>query len=349
MKKIFIILVMFALNSLFADNLIGEYVGTVKADRSNFHANPQLAFQVYREGDTYKIGIYQDLWKRATPYLKFDAKAKNGVIEFENKGYFKFTGKIDGEKVSGTFTDKYYEHDQEKIFTVNFELPKLDRKSPTLGMVPPSGAQVLFDGKNLDQWRTANNMSMPWKVVGNDKDAYFEVAKIKDSSGHSKGSDIVTKKKFKNDFKLHLEFMIPDEMGKTLGQHRANSGAFMGRFEVQILDSFGADGMWNECGALYKFMPPQINASLPPLVWQTYDIEYKGPKYVNGKMTAFPKITVFHNGMQVHKDVELKEATGHEGRNRDISRMGDGPVEIKLQDHDNPIAYRNIWIVEENK
>jgi glucan biosynthesis protein len=141
--------------------------------------------------------------------------------------------------------------------------------------------------------------------------------------------------------------MIPDEMNKTLGQHRANSGVFMGRFEVQILDSFGADGLWNECGALYKVMPPHINASLPPLQWQTYDIEYKAPKYKNNKIDEYPEITVYHNGMQIHKDIKLKEGTEHEGRNRDISRMGDGPVDIKLQDHGNPIAFRNIWILEE--
>ena len=338
---------MSALASLFADNLIGEYVGTVKADKANFSRNPQLAFHVYREGETYKIGVYQDLWKRATPYIKFDAKAKNGVIEFANKGGNKFTGKIDGEKVSGTIISTYRENDEDKTIEIKFELPKLNRKSPTLGMSAPKGAEVLFDGKNLDQWRAANNMPMPWKLVGKGKDAYFEVAKAKDSSGKMKGSDIVSKKKFQNDFKLHVEFMIPDEMNKGLGQHRANSGVFLGRFEVQVLDSFGVDGAWNECGALYKVMPPQINMSLPPLVWQTYDIEYKAPRFKNGVMSEYPEITVFHNGVQIHRNIKMKESTEHEGRNRDLSKMTDAPIEIKLQDHGNPVMYRNIWVVED--
>ena len=341
-------LTMLASATLFGDELVGEYVGLVKADKQNFRSNPQLAFQVHREGDTYKIGIYQDLWKRATPYSTFEAKATNGLIEFENIGSYKFTGEITADKIIGKLTDKFRnKENKEEEFEVKFELPKLDRKSPTLGEKAPKGAVVLFDGKNLDEWRSTNN-NIPqahWKVVKKGKDAYFEVAKFKDANGKDHGGDIATKKKFK-DFKLHIEFMIPDEMKKTLGQHRSNSGVHLGYFEVQILDSFGAAGLWNECGSLYKVMPPQINASLPPLKWQTYDIDYKSAKYVNGKIAEYPVITVFHNGMQIQKDIVMKETTEHEGRNRDINRVGEGPVEIKLQDHGNPIMFRNIWVLE---
>ncbi len=352
MKKILALLACSLGLSLFAsDNLVGEYVGTIKADKGNFRSNPQIAFLVFKEGDTYKVRIYQDLWKRAVPYESFELKAENGALKFENKGHYKWTAEISNNKVVGKLTDK----DKEVPFDVKFSVDKLERKSPTLGMPAPKNAVVLFDGKNLDEWRAANNMEMPWKIIKEGKDVCFEVAKkevIENKNGkeekHMRGSDIVSKKKFKN-FKLHIEFMIPDEMNKTLGQHRANSGVFMGRFEVQILDSFGADGLWNECGALYKVLPPQINASLPPNQWQTYDIKYEAPKYKNGKMIEFPEISVSHNGMQIHKEIKLTEGTEHEGRNRDISRMGDGPVEIKLQDHGNPIRFRNIWVVEDDK
>lgn len=340
MKKLLGIILAFASCALFAeDKLVGEYVGTIKAEKGNFRANPQLAFQVYKEENTYKVVITQDLWKRSTNYAKYDAKAQNGVIYFENLGQYKFTGEIDGNSAKGKITDK----DKDVAFDVEFSIDKIDRKSPTLAAKAPKNAIVLFDGKNFNEWRMANNKDMNW-TLGKDADGMGYMQVFNSRSGGN--SDIVTKKKFKK-FKMHIEFYIPNEMHMTLGQHRGNSGIFMGRFEIQVLDSFGADGLWNECGALYKVMPPHVNYSLPPEKWQTYDIEYEGPEYKHGKMTELPEITVYHNGKLIHKDFEIYEGTEHEGRNRDISRMGDGPVEIKLQNHGNSIRFRNIWLVED--
>lgn len=325
-----------ALSQLFAqDPLVGEYAGRITAPKGEFDGNPEICFRVHKEGDTYKIDIQRDLWRRAAYYTRFDAKAKDGKIEFEN-GWRKIKGVITPEGVKGTLWDRY--DDQDHMF--EFDLKKLDRKSPTLGMKPPKGAVVLFDGTSLDAWKAGNGKPIAWKI--NRKEKFVQAAK--DSEG--RGSDIMTKRRFK-DCRLHIEFRNPDQSNKGgMGQHRGNSGVFFGRFEVQVLDSFGSEGGWDECGALYKFMPPQLNASLPPEVWQTYDIEFIGAKDKNGKLDKYPRITVKHNGMTIHNDVEITEGTEWLSKNRWLKNLREGEFEIKLQFHGDPVSFRNIWLEE---
>jgi len=199
------------------------------------------------------------------------------------------------------------------------ELDRVDRKSPTLGTKPPAGAKVLFDGTNADAWQNGR-VEEGLLVQGTTSKATF-------------GSH-----------KLHLEFRIPYQP-EDRGQGRGNSGLYLqGRYEVQMLDSFGLEGKDNECGGIYSVKKPDVNMCLPPLAWQTYDVEYTAAKFDDaGKLTANPRVTVSHNGVVIHKDVELP---GERSTTAAPVKPGPGLGPVYLQDHGNPVRYRNIWVVE---
>jgi hypothetical protein len=199
-----------------------------------------------------------------------------------------------------------------------FSLAKVQRKSTTLGKTPPPGATVLFNGTNTDAW--VNGRMTEDKLL-------------------MEGTQ--TKKSYKN-FILHLEFMT-SFMPESRGQARANSGVFLdGRYEVQVLDSFGLEGENNECGGIYTVMKPTVNMAYPPLSWQTYDIEFFAPVFdADGKKTKNAVVTVIHNGVRIHDRVEIPKHTagGQEG-------PMNGP--IQCMNHGDPIRYRNIWVMERN-
>lgn len=214
-------------------------------------------------------------------------------------------------------------------------VPKVVTTAPSfsLGAQAPSDAVVLFDGKDLSQWRS-NKGPAGWKV----ENGYTE--SVKDAGV------IRTKDEF-GDFQLHLEFAEPE---KVIGnsQDRGNSGVIIyGRFEVQILDSYNnrtyADG---QCGAMYGQWPPLANACKPPGEWQSYDIIFEGPRWdESDKLTKKANVTVIQNGVVLH---HRKEFIG-EVRHRDVARYSRalpprGP--IVLQDHGNPVRFRNMWIRE---
>jgi hypothetical protein len=147
-----------------------------------------------------------------------------------------------------------------------------------------------------------------------------------------------------HDFQMHLEFRTP-YMPQARGQGRGNSGVYIQqRYEVQILDSFGLDGVDNECSGLYKQTAPAVNMCLPPLAWQTYDIWFTAARFsANGKSkVANARITVLHNGVPVHSNREVTNKTG--------GGKVEGPEDfpINLQDHGNPVTFRNIWLVSED-
>lgn len=199
------------------------------------------------------------------------------------------------------------------------KLKKVTRKSPTLGKEPPAGAVVLFDGKNADAWKNGRVSDEGWLMQG------------------------VTSKQTFRDFTLHLEFMLPFQPEDSL-QGRGNSGVYLqGRYEVQMLDSFGLEGKQNECGGLYSVRACDLNMCFPPLSWQTYDIEYTAARYQDGKLATNPRITVRHNGVVIHNNVELP---GKRSTTAAPVKPGDAPGPIYLQDHGNPVRYRNIWVVE---
>ncbi len=213
-----------------------------------------------------------------------------------------------------------------------FKAAKPDDLQPAATIPPPAGAIVLFDGTPaaLEKWeKRGGKGSVQWKLA----DGAMEGVK-----GHG---DIVTKDKFAGKFKLHVEFRVPYEpAGK--GQGRGNSGVYVqGRYEVQVLDSYGLKSGKNDCAAIYNVSAPSANACKAPTVWQAYDIEFTAPKFENGKKAEPARMTVYHNGVKVQDDVAVPVDNTTAGLGGDPA----APGPILLQDHGHPIQYRNVWLL----
>jgi len=157
-------------------------------------------------------------------------------------------------------------------------------------------------------------------------------------------SGMLTRQKFTN-FTLHIEFRLPF-MPNSNGQGRGNSGVYLqGRYEVQVLDSYGLEGKDNECGGIYKVGAPTVNMCAPPMQWQSYDIDFTAPTFNSfGEKIADARATVNHNGVIIHDNIAIPKPTGGA-----INMNTDKPGVLLLQDHGNPVQYRNIWIVEKTK
>jgi hypothetical protein len=214
----------------------------------------------------------------------------------------------------------------------------MDRPSPPVvdpGSAdrPPSDAIVLIGGKDLSQWRMRDGEPATWKV----EPGYVEIV--------PGAGDLVTTRTF-GDCQLHLEWTTPSP-AKGEGQDRGNSGVFlMGRYELQVLDSYRsrtyADG---QAAAIYGQFPPLVNASLAPGEWQAYDIVFRRPRFDrNGRLVSPARMTVFHNRVLVHDNVELVGATAH--RVRATYTAHPDRLPLQLQDHGSPVRYRNVWVRE---
>ncbi|MGZ0170340.1 MAG: 3-keto-disaccharide hydrolase [Planctomycetales bacterium] len=280
----------------------GEYEGAI--------GDKKVGLQLIALGDgkfdvvAYRGGLPGAGWNKEAP-AKLKGETVDDVTTITGPNW---QAKIKGGIVSGT------------VGLVSVEAKKITRKSPTLGAKPPKRATVLFDGSNIDAWESG-------KLVEEGKHKYL-------------GVEARTKEKFEN-FTLHLEFRTP-YMPKSRGQGRGNSGMYLiDQYECQVLDSFGLEGKDNECGGIYSISKPDLNMCLPPLSWQTYDVEFAASKFDReGKRTAPGVTTIRLNGVIIHDKRVLSKPTPG-GRQSD-----EKPGALFLQNHSNPVVYRNIWIVK---
>lgn len=282
----------------------GEYVGAIKTE----DGEQKIGVQVIALGNGkfravgHHGGLPGDGWDLKDKH-EVAGELKDGCVTFK-------TNDVSAELRDGVITIR------DNSGNSLGECKKTLRKSPTLELKPPAGAIVLFDGSSADK---------------------FNGGKL---DGNLLVQGVTSKQKFQ-DFTLHLEFML-SYMPTASGQGRANSGCYaQGRYEVQILDSFGLSGEHNECGGIYTVKKPDVNMCFPPLSWQTYDIDFKAAKYDSaGKKTSDARMTVKHNGVVIHDDVAVPKSTT-------AAPVAEGPEPgpIYLQDHGNPIRFRNIWVV----
>ncbi|QDT36569.1 3-keto-disaccharide hydrolase [Stratiformator vulcanicus] len=283
----------------------GEYVGTIEYD----DAPLRLGVQVVALGNQkFKFTVCPGGLPGAG-FVGTDKLETEGILE---EGKIKFgddekSGVWEKGKIACYLGDK-------SVGT----LDRIERESETLGKAPPEGAVVLFDGTSTDAWKNASMTEDGLLNVGT-----------------------TSKQKF-GDHSVHLEFRTP-YMPASRGQKRGNSGAYLlGRYEVQVLDSFGLEGKDNECGGIYKVSKPRMSMCFPPLTWQTYDIDFKAPRFDDaGMKTEDARITVRHNGVLIHNDIAVPKIT--QG-GRGSEEVPTGP--LYLQNHGNPVHYRNVWVVE---
>lgn len=261
--------------------------------------------------DVYKIYLREDLGAGKVGKVELDGKAEGDAVTFKNKGGdVEWAASWAPGALKGTAGG------------AAFEAKRVQRKSPTIGKPAPAGAIVLIDGKNFDNVSPTKTPE-EWKIG---EDGSIQITK----------GDVRSKQQFDGSFDYHVEFLCP-LVSSQRGQGRGNSGCYLPNGdEVQVLDSFGMDTYkGGGCGGLYNYKDPDVFdvfslASLPPLEWQTYDMEYRVEK-ADGKLTGKPKVTVWHNGIKIHDAAELKFP----------AKKGD----VHWQDHGNPVRYRNIWLL----
>jgi hypothetical protein len=295
----------------------GEYAGTVAHDGQPLPFGVQVIALGEGKFDVvgYPGGLPGDGWTQPNKIKGTGARTGEGdaaVVKVEalDWGGNKRTGEIrDGALVV-----------QSDSGSEIARLPKASRSSATLGQKPPEGAILIYDGMG-----TSTDTS---KLVG---------GRVSEDGLLMEG--VTTKDTF-GDALWHIEFRLPYQP-KDRGQGRGNSGAYlMGCYETQMLDSFGLEGKDNECGGIYKAAAPVVNMCLPPLAWQTYDIDVTAPRFEGDKKVANARLTVRHNGTMIHDNVEVPAITPSGPLKQEAPQ---GP--LYLQNHGNPVRYRNIWVL----
>ena len=301
------------------DPFLGEYRGGSQMHRAD---SPQMVeAKVWPVKDGYRAAILDH---------------SGGRIELEGKvedGKLVLAGAAGDVQWRATVADGKFS--AESTGGGKLDLKAYERTPPTLGEKPPAGAVVLLpfeEGKktNLDAWQSMKGEPAGWEILD-------------DGSVRVNGRGNVQTKQAFGGVRLHVEFCCP-YMPTASGQGRGNSGVYLqSRYECQVLDSFGLAPKDNECGGIYSVSAPKEIASLPPGRWQTYDITFKAPKVQDGKIVEPAVMSVVHNGIPIHENVKIDHVTTAGVKGPVVS-----PAPLMLQDHGNPVRYRNIWLVESN-
>jgi hypothetical protein len=298
-------------NEAALDPIMGEFAGTMSLTNAlTVKAEGKV---IADEDGKYRIVILYPAGDPKATRIELAGVGKDGSVAIKDGGA---TGSVSKDSLTV------------ELKQGTAKMTRVERKSPTLGKQPPAGAVVLLpfeEGKptNIEQWANKHWVCLP------------------DGSILVRQGDSRTNKEF-GDCKLHVEFCVPF-MPAARGQGRGNSGVYMhGRYEIQVLDSFGLTENGGECAAIYGQKVPEVNSSLPPGQWQTYDVDFKAPQFdAAGKQTTGAVITILHNGVKVIDAFETKNVTG--GASGAPAKTGP----VRLQDHGNPMRFRNIWLVEE--
>lgn len=311
------------------DPAMGDWQGGWKlSDESD--SGPLVAQVIAMGKGEYKANFLEVFDTRMEPIGILVGRLEGGAVLLAGRAYhsgidFNVNAKIEAGKLTGDFAGQDVKG--------TFALERVFRVSETMGAKPPKGAVVLFNGKNLKEWRRADAKE------GEDDTARWELV---DGAMRVKGGSIVTRKQFM-DSAVHIEFRSPF-MPEARGQGRGNSGVYLqGRYEIQVLDSYGLRGESNECGGIYGVGAPRVNMCAPPGQWQTYDITFAAPRYDGaGKKISDAIMTVLHNGVLIHDQVKMGAETAG-----GVGGSATEPGGIFLQDHGNAVEYRNVWLVEQ--
>jgi hypothetical protein len=291
------------------DPLVGDWQG----------AGGVVAQVTLDEHGDYQANLLKAFDAEDPALVTLHGQLANGRLSLRGAGW---SGKIDQARFTGANDG------------VSFDLQHVTRPSPTLGAKASTGAVVLFDGKNMDAWANKKGKEWlvedgpaPWKIVDG---GILEVVP-------GTGGGIISHQKF-GDCHLHLEF-------RTVGAP-SNSGVFLQtRYEANINETYGRldgtpNGGLDNCTP--KGTPPRVRASRPPLEWQTFDIDFRAPRFdAAGNKTASARATVLLNGVKIYDQQELNPPTGAAGR---LGEAATGP--LMLQEHGMPVQFRNIWLVE---
>ncbi len=280
--------------------------------------------QVYYVKGVYKVNLVKDLIARESPVAVLTAEKNGDVLSFT--GTNGWTGRLAEGKLSITNgTEKY-------------DMRPFARNSPTINAAPPKGAIVLYNGTDLKAWKKVEEKDWlqgsdtvdNWKILPG---GALQVVP-KPTGMHE---SLISKQQF-GDLAMHMEFRLQGEP--------TNGGLyFMSRYELNIKDAYGVGGSPIGLGNISKpaDLYPAVNVAFPPMQWQTFDIEFRAPRFdASGKRkTENAKLTVVHNGVTIYKDVELEEIKGSTAR---LGEAGIGP--LYLQEHGNPYQLRNIWVID---
>jgi len=312
-----------------ADPVMGDWSGAWELDDGGDYGTCVAQVVVLGEG-RYRINLMEQFDTRMPAIASLEGTARDGAVVFTGPGNYdgralRLEVKIADGGLKGTF--------DATEATGKIEMERVVRLSPTLGARAPEDAVVLFNGRDMSQWRH------PGKPDGQDGCQWTPVGRameVKPGSG-----SIISRPVF-GDVRLHVEFRTPF-MPQARGQGRGNSGVYLqGRYEVQVLDSYGLEGADNECGGLYQVAKPLVNMCAPPTQWQTYDITFRAPVFDSqGNRKEPARMTVLHNGVRIHDNIALPGAT--------TAALGGDPRQLAgvyLQDHGNKVQFRNIWAVE---